>query len=294
MGFAGWLILNKWLSVAGGIKVRRYVVAEERAGRIVLVSGKSSKCVVMTTYIDDCHLETAKPFRTLVWKVTRTQCAAQDPREMQIFLGVVREAWTSASSCRCQCLTETDYTAKILEDAVKLAFDPMRVCLPSNLIPTARSTWLSGHRGIVVTLMARVTVLVFVQGTSSISRVLSVIQLSVLNMREQLPTFSSTCGLSSCILPQVFAHPAGRAPLSHSVVRRGSPVSLPVVCVVAVGVHLCRPRSLQILVVCFGALWYQFAPTLHPYDGLSERTTTSPTRRGRDSGCKERSLCGPH
>ena len=44
------------------------------------------------------------------------------------FLGVVREAWDSTSSCRGLRLTQSDYTAKILEDAVKLGFGPIRVC----------------------------------------------------------------------------------------------------------------------------------------------------------------------
>ena len=44
---------------------------------------------------------------------------------MQIFLGVVREACTGDSSLR---LTRSDYTAKILEDAVKLGFGSIRTC----------------------------------------------------------------------------------------------------------------------------------------------------------------------
>ena len=43
--------------------------------------------------------------------------SAKDPIQMQKYLGVVREAWDSTSS-----------TAKILEDAVKLGFGPIRVC----------------------------------------------------------------------------------------------------------------------------------------------------------------------
>ena len=30
----------------------------------------------MTTYVDDCDLDEAKPLRTLVWKVVRTPLAA--------------------------------------------------------------------------------------------------------------------------------------------------------------------------------------------------------------------------
>ena len=44
---------------------------------------------------------------------------------MQKFLGVVREAWAGTSSCRGLRLTQSDYTAKILEDAVKLGFGPI-------------------------------------------------------------------------------------------------------------------------------------------------------------------------
>ena len=44
------------------------------------------------------------------------------------FFGVVREAWNGTSSCRGLRLTQSDYTAKVLEDAVKLGFGPIRVC----------------------------------------------------------------------------------------------------------------------------------------------------------------------
>ena len=47
-----------------------------------------------TTYVDDCDMDAAKPLRALVWKVVRTQFAANDPLQMQKILGVVREAWT--------------------------------------------------------------------------------------------------------------------------------------------------------------------------------------------------------
>ena len=47
---------------------------------------------------------------------------------MQKFLGFVREAWDSTSSCHGLRLTQSDYTAKILEDALKLGFGPIRVC----------------------------------------------------------------------------------------------------------------------------------------------------------------------
>ena len=33
----------------------------------------------MTTYLDDCDLDAAKPLRTLVWKFVRAQFAANDP-----------------------------------------------------------------------------------------------------------------------------------------------------------------------------------------------------------------------
>ena len=93
------------------MKAREYVVSVERVGRNVLVraaetfsaepwreewwktaesvtdasahaksvSGKSSRCSIMNTYVDDCDLDAAKPLRTLVWKVVRTQFAAKDP-----------------------------------------------------------------------------------------------------------------------------------------------------------------------------------------------------------------------
>ena len=83
---------------------------------------------MMTTYVDGCDLDAAKALRTLVWKVVRTQSAAKYPVQMEKFLGVVREAWDSTSSCRGLRLTQGDDTAKILEDAVKLGFGPIRVC----------------------------------------------------------------------------------------------------------------------------------------------------------------------
>ena len=43
------------------------------------VSGKRSRCATMTTYVDDCDLDAAKPLRALVWKVVRTQFSAKDP-----------------------------------------------------------------------------------------------------------------------------------------------------------------------------------------------------------------------
>ena len=47
---------------------------------------------------------------------------------MPKFLGVVREAWDSTSSCHGLRLTQDDSSAKVLEDAVKLGFGPIRVC----------------------------------------------------------------------------------------------------------------------------------------------------------------------
>ena len=51
---------------------------------------------------------------------------------MEKFHGVVREAWDSTSSCRGFRLTQSDYTAKILEDTVKLGFGPIRVCTTAD------------------------------------------------------------------------------------------------------------------------------------------------------------------
>ena len=101
-------------SIKRAIKAREYVVSEERAGRNVLVraaetfsaepwregwwkraqsvtdalahaklvSGKSSRCAIVTTYVDDCDLDAAKPLRTLIWKFVRTQFAAKNPVQM--------------------------------------------------------------------------------------------------------------------------------------------------------------------------------------------------------------------
>ena len=56
------------------------------------VSYKSSRCAVMTTHVDECELDAAKPLRT--WTILRTHFAATDPVKMQKFLGVVHAAWT--------------------------------------------------------------------------------------------------------------------------------------------------------------------------------------------------------
>ena len=76
----------------------------------------------MTTYVDDCDLDEAKPLRSLVWKVVRTQFGAKDPKQMLKFLGVVRESWDSTSSCRGLRLTHADYTAKIQEERCETGF----------------------------------------------------------------------------------------------------------------------------------------------------------------------------
>ena len=96
----------------------------------------------MTTYVDDCDLDAAKPLRALIWKVVRTQPAAKDKVHVQKFLGVVREAWAGTSWCRGQRLTHSDHTAKILEGAVKLGFGPIRVCTTAgqSVAPPPAST----------------------------------------------------------------------------------------------------------------------------------------------------------
>ena len=149
------------------IKAREYVVAEERAGRNVLVRAAEtfsaepwrdewwktagngctgSREVSLKQelqmcghdqYVYDCALEAVKPLRTLVRKVVRTQFAAQDPVHMQEFHGVVREAWTGPSSCRGLRPTQSNYAAKILEDAVKLGFGPMCVCTTAGQSDTS-------------------------------------------------------------------------------------------------------------------------------------------------------------
>ena len=138
-------------AIKRAVKAREYVVSEERAGRNVLVRaaetfsaepwreewwktaesetdalahaksvlGRSSRCATITTYVDDCDLHAAKPLRTRL---------CEHPVHKQKILGVVREAWDSISSCRGLRLTQGDYTAKTLEDAVKLGFGPIRVC----------------------------------------------------------------------------------------------------------------------------------------------------------------------
>ena len=82
----------------------------------------------MTTCVDDCDLDAAKPLRALIGRWCGPQIAVKDPAQMQNFHGAVHEAWTGTSSCRALRLTQSDYAAKILEDAVKLGFGPIRVC----------------------------------------------------------------------------------------------------------------------------------------------------------------------
>ena len=125
MSFAGWLIMNRWLTVPEApalhvlwhdgddlgaikraIKAREYVVLEERVGRNVLVraagtssaeprreerwntaelvtdalahaesvSGKSSRCAIVTTNVDDYDLDAAKPLSVVVWRKIQFKC----------------------------------------------------------------------------------------------------------------------------------------------------------------------------------------------------------------------------
>ena len=189
--FAGWLIMNRWLTVpeapalhvlrhdgddAGAIKravkAREYVVSEGRVGRNVLVraaetfqaepwreewwktaesvtdalahaksvSGRNPRCAVMTTYVDDCDRGAAKPLRTLVWKVVRTQIAAKDPVQMQKFLGVVREAWDSTSSCRglrLKVITQRRFWKTLCNSVlVQFVFAPLLDNPSHRLIPS--------------------------------------------------------------------------------------------------------------------------------------------------------------
>ena len=139
MSFASWLIMNRWLTVpeapalhvlwhdgddAGAIKraikAREIVMAEERAGRNVLVraaetfSAKSWRAewwktaALMTTCVDDCDLDAAKALRSLVWNVVRTQFAAKKPVQLQKEIGVVSEIWNGTSSRRGLRLTQGD------------------------------------------------------------------------------------------------------------------------------------------------------------------------------------------
>ena len=146
-------------AIKRAIKAREYVVSEERGGRNVLVRAaeifsaepwreewwKTAESVTDTlAYAESVRARvrgvrsgplmwtivtwTRRKSFARVWKVVRTHFAAKDPAQMQKVLGVVREAWAGASSCRGLRLTQSDYTAKILEDAVKLGFGPIRVC----------------------------------------------------------------------------------------------------------------------------------------------------------------------
>ena len=96
--------------------------------------------------MDDRDLDAAKPLRTLIWKVVRTQFTAKDPAQMQKFHvscakpGLVPPRVVVFVSLRA-------ITAKILVDAVKLGFGPIRVCttggqpvIPLDPEPAARTT----------------------------------------------------------------------------------------------------------------------------------------------------------
>ena len=166
VSFAGWLIMNRWLTVpetlalhvlwhdgddAGAIKTcneslraccvrgaswkkrvsdgSRDVLGRNRGvkngGKTAVsvtdapahaksVSGKSSRCAVMTTYVDECDLDEAEPLRTLVWKVGRTQlCRERPSARCENFLvscakpGLVPSSmsWSASQSERLRCGT---------------------------------------------------------------------------------------------------------------------------------------------------------------------------------------------
>ena len=123
-----WHVGNDAVAIKRAVKAREYVVSEEQVGRSVLVraaetfsaepwregwwktaesvtdalahaksvSGRRSRCAIMTTYVDGCDLDAAKPLCALIKKkMVRTLFAAEDPVKMQKFLGVVREAWAT-------------------------------------------------------------------------------------------------------------------------------------------------------------------------------------------------------
>ena len=88
-------------------------------------------------------LESSKPCRrNLCSHSMRTQFAAKDPVHMLKFLGAVGETLTGTSSCHGLRVALRDFTAKILEDAVKLGFGPIRVCTTAGQSGTqARAHW---------------------------------------------------------------------------------------------------------------------------------------------------------
>ena len=98
------------------------------------VSNKSSRCARMTTYLNDCDLDAAKPLRASVGKIARTQLATKDPVQMPEILVVVREAWDCTSSCRDLRPIQSDYTAKVLED---VRFGPTRDCTTARTVHRA-------------------------------------------------------------------------------------------------------------------------------------------------------------
>ena len=88
------------------------------------VSGKRSGRAVMTTNVDNCDLDAAKPLRTLV--LVRAQFAAKG-RNFSV-------SCAGPGLARVVVCVSLDYTAKILEDAVKLGF------VPTRLFTTAETT----------------------------------------------------------------------------------------------------------------------------------------------------------
>ena len=109
-------------SIKRAIKAREYVVSEERAGRNVLVRAaetfsvepwregwwKRAQSVTdalahakLVTYVDDCDLDAAKPLRTLIWKVVRTQCAAKNQHKCTDPVAEAEEELSMGSDNSC-------------------------------------------------------------------------------------------------------------------------------------------------------------------------------------------------
>ena len=73
----------------------------------------------MTSYVDDCDLDRSRATsRARLKGCANTICSERSGTHAENFLVL----------CRGHRLTQGDFTAKVLEDAVKLGFGPIRVC----------------------------------------------------------------------------------------------------------------------------------------------------------------------
>ena len=83
------------------------------------VAGTAAKCAVITTYVDDCDLDAAKPLRSLMWKVIRVFFESSDPAETQKFLGIVKVVpELGPGEVDAGGLSQADYIQILVEETI--------------------------------------------------------------------------------------------------------------------------------------------------------------------------------